>query len=630
MQDRALVSRPAEDTVRQFQAETTQLVARRLPLGVALYLAFAAAANALQWLYTPERRAAILIGVGADLLVCGAVVALVRLAPRWARPLTLAGVVILTLRFGLYFVATGSGVEECVIVLIAYLSGLVVVFPWGFRGQALVGFAALLAYALVVIAGMPAVLPIPYSLFALLSAAGLTTLGAHLLGTHRWSASQRALELQQANAVQHEEQMVSDALLRVAAALNDAIREPAALNERIAEHTRHALGADWVTLWTPVPDPDGFRCAAVSGLTPALAQQVQARVLAWQSEAALFRVLAQSGSAELAERDAHRLFACPAIEPLLTFAIAQAVTCEEQMIAILVCAFATRRVPVTTGRRRLLAGIAHQAAMALENARLMEDARGASRTKSEFVATVSHELRTPLNVILGYTDLLMDGAFGPAAADQRDALQRVRQQSMQLLDLIQPMLDLSRLEARGVPISIDAFRISELFADLQASIPASWGKAGVRLTWQLDPAADTVIRTDRGKLEMILRNLVHNALKYTEAGDVTVGATAHIDLGRVSFLVADTGPGIDARDLPAIFDMFQQASASAPRGGGVGLGLYIVKRLTDVLGGQVAVETQHGQGSRFTVSIPMEIPPPPAVRVGGRNGSARLGGNSDP
>jgi len=624
MEHPATASRPTGDVERAFEAETTELIARRVSLGAVLFVSFAGPANALQWFYMPERWHAILLSFSADLLVCAAAAVLARRVPAWARLTGVIGAVALAVRFGAYFAAVKGGTEECVIALIAYLSGLVVVCPWGFRAQAVVSLGALAAYGFAVVGDAQAVLPVPFTLFALLSAAALTTLGAHLLHTHRWAAYRRAAALQRANALQREEQQFSNALLQVAAGLNAAIREPHDLAEQIAEHTRQALGADWVTFWGPTEEGGDFRCGGVSGLTAALADQLRRRSVDRHLEPALFQALLRDEAVELGQRDARRFFSCAAIEPILASALARAITRNGQIIGVVVCSFATRREPFTPWHHRLLAGIAHQAAVALENARLMEEARGASRTKSEFVATVSHELRTPLNVILGYTDLLMEGAFGPPAADQRDALQRVRQQSMQLLDLIQPMLDLSRLEARGVPITVDEFRISDLFDALRASIPTNWCKPGVRLNWHVEPDIDPVIRSDRGKFEMILRNLIHNALKYTEAGEVTISATAHIDLGRVVFSVRDTGPGIAAADLPAIFDMFQQSSSNLPRGGGVGLGLYIVKRLTDVLGGQVTVESQPGVGSRFTVSLPIELPP--AARPPGSNGSHATAG----
>jgi signal transduction histidine kinase len=228
----------------------------------------------------------------------------------------------------------------------------------------------------------------------------------------------------------------------------------------------------------------------------------------------------------------------------------------------------------------------------------------ANRAKSEFLSTVSHELRTPLNVIIGYTTLLLDDALD--AAGGREALRRVHHQSLQLLDLIQAMLDLNKVEAGGARVTVEDFRLGDVIDSLRGGLPASWCKGDVQLSW-VAPTPEARLRTDRAKVEMIVRNLVHNALKFTERGSVTVTADALGDPGRVLFTVADTGAGIATDDLDSIFDMFRQAHVGPARGHGVGLGLYIVKRFTDALGGEIRVDSRPGAGSRFTVAVPVEV-----------------------
>ena len=222
----------------------------------------------------------------------------------------------------------------------------------------------------------------------------------------------------------------------------------------------------------------------------------------------------------------------------------------------------------------------------------------------EFVATLSHELRTPLSVILGYTDLILDSVFGQPSADEVKALHRIRHQSMQLLDLMQGILDLNRLEARGLALSLQDTTVRQLLLSVQESIPETWARPGVRLEWVgLDD--QSVFTSDRIKVEMILRNLIHNALKYTERGSVCVSAAVPSNRGVVELTVADSGSGIAKEDLPKVFDMYVQGR-SGPRGGGVGLGLYIVKRLTEALGGRVSVESEEGVGTRFVLTLPRE------------------------
>ena len=242
-----------------------------------------------------------------------------------------------------------------------------------------------------------------------------------------------------------------------------------------------------------------------------------------------------------------------------------------------------------------------------ENARLTEEARHANRLKSEFVATVSHELRAPLSVIVGYTDLLLDDTCAAEADEQREMLQRIREQSMQLNDLIQAMLDLNRLETQRLPLTISPFTLGDLIGTVRSTVSPQWRRDGVALDWDVRDAS-AVLRSDRAKVAMILRNLIHNALKYTEVGCVTIVAELSPSDRRVVFTVADTGPGIAAEDQALIFEMFRQGRNSPARGGGVGLGLHIVKRFAEVLGGQVSVDSQPGSGARFVVSLPIEAP----------------------
>lgn len=254
-------------------------------------------------------------------------------------------------------------------------------------------------------------------------------------------------------------------------------------------------------------------------------------------------------------------------------------------------------------RARILRDASSQAALARDNARLVEEARAADRAKSEFLSTVSHELRTPLSVIVGYSDLLLDNTF---EAQEQPAIQRrIREQADLMLNLVQALLDLNRISSGKPRLNIEAFDLGELEARLRRNLPSSWRNPAVELHWS--PAGEPIaMLSDPGKLEMILRNLIHNALKYTREGSVTVSTEPGPD-DTVCFKVADTGEGIAADDLPTIFAMFDQGAHSAPRGGGVGLGLYIVKRFTEVLGGTVSVESTPGKGTSFRVTLPRTI-----------------------
>ena len=253
----------------------------------------------------------------------------------------------------------------------------------------------------------------------------------------------------------------------------------------------------------------------------------------------------------------------------------------------------------------LARSLADQAAIALQNVRLVADTRAASRLKSEFVATMSHELRTPLNVIMGYTDLLLEGAFGGLVEEQRGVLGRMQRSTRELLDLINATLDLNRLEAGKSRVTVEQVSVSELFSQLQVETAAGLDHDHLEIRWQL--ATDLpVLETDRSKLRMVLKNLIGNAIKFTQRGAVTVAADQ--TEGAMLFTVADTGIGIRHEDLPVIFDMFRQVeAANTRRHGGVGLGLYIVKRLLTELRGEINVESEVGAGSRFKVRVPLRL-----------------------
>src|SRR5262245_3292677 len=226
----------------------------------------------------------------------------------------------------------------------------------------------------------------------------------------------------------------------------------------------------------------------------------------------------------------------------------------------------------------------------------------ANHLKSEFLATVSHELRTPLNVILGYTEMLAGGVAGAVTEAQVEMIATIERYSRNQLELITSVLDFARLNSGKVSINAQRFTLAPLLTEIQAYQGTRLGPE-VELCVTVD--ADVVdVMTDRIKLQEIVRNLVDNAVKFTEAGRIAVHA--HItEPGWLAIDVEDSGPGIPPEDAETIFDAFHQlGESSTRRTGGVGLGLSIVRQLAEALGGRVSVTSQLGEGARFRVLIP--------------------------
>lgn len=262
------------------------------------------------------------------------------------------------------------------------------------------------------------------------------------------------------------------------------------------------------------------------------------------------------------------------------------------------------RQSLTVERERLAYGIGQLASLALQNYRLVDALAQANELKSEFVATMSHELRTPLNVIIGYGDLLLDGAMGDLTDEQEDTLKRMQTNAWELLELINATLDLSRLEAGQVELDIQSTAVGRIVDDLE-----TWVKDRVRpevqLNWNV-PNADTELVTDAGKVKVILKNLISNAFKFTEEG--TINVDVGVTDGMLELEVSDTGIGISPEKQTLIFEAFRQADGSISRKfGGVGLGLHIVQRLCGMMSGEVGLESTPGVGSTFRVSMPRDL-----------------------
>jgi len=237
----------------------------------------------------------------------------------------------------------------------------------------------------------------------------------------------------------------------------------------------------------------------------------------------------------------------------------------------------------------------------------VEELERANHLKSEFLATISHELRTPLNVIIGYADMLTEDGDGSADPERAEIIAGIRRYSQLQLELITSILDFSRLSSGRISFHIAPFALAPALAEIQALYAGRLRGPRVRLKTTVDRRVPE-LETDRTKLQEIVRNLVDNAVKFTDEGVIAVSAT----MPRAAWVrieVTDTGTGIADADVKAIFDAFHQiGESSTRRTGGIGLGLSIVKQLVEALGGTISVTSRLGEGSTFRVDVPCVLP----------------------
>ena len=258
----------------------------------------------------------------------------------------------------------------------------------------------------------------------------------------------------------------------------------------------------------------------------------------------------------------------------------------------------------------LLQTFAAQSTLAIQNARLFREIEQkshelevASQHKSQFLANMSHELRTPLNAILGYTELIVDGIYGKVPAKIRDVQERVQKSGRHLLGLINDVLDLSKIEAGQLTLSLSDYSFQDAVQSVVSSVESLAKEKGLRLTVEVAPKLP-VGRADERRIVQVLLNLVGNAIKFTDAGEVKIRVSTKDDAFEVS--VSDTGPGIPKIQHERIFEEFQQVDGSSTRAkGGTGLGLAIAKKIIALHGGRIWVESIIGEGSTFTFSLPV-------------------------
>ncbi|MGD8942711.1 MAG: ATP-binding protein [Desulfobacterales bacterium] len=260
----------------------------------------------------------------------------------------------------------------------------------------------------------------------------------------------------------------------------------------------------------------------------------------------------------------------------------------------------------------LLQTFASQSVLAIHNARLFHEIEEKGRElesvnqhKSEFLANMSHELRTPLNAILGYTELILDNIYGAVPEKIKEVLERLEKNGRHLLNLINDVLDLSKIEAGRLTLSLNEYSMEEVVHTVSTSVEALVAEKNLELKVEV-PKDLTIGKGDEQRIAQVMLNLVANAIKFTDEGEVKV----EVNVANEAFLVSvhDTGPGITKADQQKIFDEFRQADGSSTRKkGGTGLGLSISKKIIDMHGGRIWVESTVGTGSIFRFTLPIRV-----------------------
>lgn len=406
----------------------------------------------------------------------------------------------------------------------------------------------------------------------------------------------------QAEAVLEEEISIATALARIGRELISSLDTPVLL-QRLCQVTAEVLHTDssHTLLWRPTEDV--YVAVTGHGDTPAQEQITQALRIPRAAITDLLAYLEWSDFLEMDSRASGNAF----IDQLAhaygaTRGLWMALRRGKELVGVQTAYYRGATAPFSSRQKQIARGLAQIASMALNNARLLEQAESATALKSAFLAMISHELRTPFHIIFGYLDLLHDAEFGQLTAEQTDVVHQVQHAARGLFDIVAALLDASNIEHGRVVLEPTVIHVPALLHELRQEVENFQAHAKLQWCWTIEPGI-ALLYTDRRKLKAILTHLLRNAMKFTREGTVRVEVSG-IDDG-IEFRITDTGIGIAPEVLSVIFDLFRQGDqAMTRRYEGLGLGLYIVKHLTELLSGTIQVHSKLGQGSIFRLWVP--------------------------
>ncbi len=402
-----------------------------------------------------------------------------------------------------------------------------------------------------------------------------------------------------------QEYAVTEALARVGQETIAAL-DSSDLLDRLCRVTAEVLKCDFSHTWLWDPEEQVYATVAGHGDAQESWESMRALKVPAAVVSGLMQRLRTEKTAEIVMSEQQQLL--PAVLPQkygITVALYVGLHRGGEMIGVQTAGYRGRRQGFSDQQKRIAEGIGQAASLALDHARLMQELERASRLKSDLMATLSHELRSPLASIAMLSELLLHKEFGSLSPEQEAQMGEMQQHVQRMRELIDTTLDLSRIDRQRFSLDLRATDVAQLLRELAHEAESLARNPGVALEWEVPEELPAVL-TDAVKLKVVIKNLVGNALKFTQRGSVEVSAAA--TRGGIEVEIRDTGIGIPQSAREAIFEPFHQVSAGPPSQG-VGLGLYIARRLLEMLGGRISFESREGAGSSFRVWVPEDPRP---------------------